>query len=547
MADILWAYSIGEDVNGNQITVQIWGPDDGRGAVEFTAGFPLCTLKWAMPEDEIFQATMMPSEANINFIIETTAQETLINEITNSYDNTHAVQILLGANRYWTGMLIADSISVEFMCEPNNLNIRATDSLNLLKDVNTHSFADVEIVNLYRSLEQLAFWQFYPDTDQSIFYNPQFEVPAATGQVITDVIFYRQFENDYDKLHAWLNDTGSFIVQHNGYWYIIGWLNYKSGALSGTWYKRQAYTPVSSTTITYSTIDVNADAGGVQRYSRPWPNVETVFVEQDLDQRYQFYQGTTTHSPAVDTYTETVFSKLIKKPNPGNKLNIGYYLEMTKTVGSSSHENRFRFRVTYDGEVFDVLSGQWSPTGSISWRETVTGFAGTNIQAMGNFTVPIGQRNADDNKLLTIEIDFFLNPGQTFISETDYAIHFINDQDSYPTHSVNAVNPRLELKHYYSSGDNFAGDMLESASSGYISTNWQYSAGLGSPTGALSKLRADAIFDEIAQANTLFEIGIDNMDGPINFYRTKKLQRMVALHFEQDMQRREGKIIGLKI
>lgn len=548
MADIIYAYADGADLDSNTVRVAIYGPDDSRSAVEFTAGFPLCTIKWRRDESGIYTDPFMVGEADINFLIETTAQDTLIREIANSAENTFSVQITVEGVRYWTGMIIPDTLSIELDCEPSNVNIRATDGLTNLKNYNNHDINYEYIYNFFTIMGQLKNWQFYPSNASSVFFNPQFIVDGSAKQVFQDVFFERQFDNDYEYLAAILNDTGCFMVQTNGYWYIIGLLNWAGGSLSGTWYKEDSLAAVSSTTLNYSTIDVNLDVGGIRRFTRPFEGVASAFDESGDIQATQNYSGTTAHSPAVWTYTETVISKTVDPVSLGYELEIQYWAEMQKNTGSSSHFNRFNWKVQFGTKYYNAATNAWNTTSSnIAHFDNVAGDSNSTIYVIGSFKVPLSAAGYNTAQTLTITLDFTqANSGVTVITNTAYNTSFIGNDLQNTEYQTGTTLPHMEIKHYFSGGNGLTGDMLYSGYlADYVGNNWSWPSGIGAPTGYLHELRADAIAARIDEAESLFECRIDNMDGPINFYRITKGRKLVAIHFEQDMQRREGSILGL--
>jgi hypothetical protein len=558
MANVLYAFSEGEDINGDVCRVEIWGPYRGDAPVEFTAGYPFCFLKWSRNEDEIYTDPFMFGEADINLLLETTAQEAILDGIAQSQENTYSVQIKVDGVRYWTGLLLPDTLTVEIDCNPANINIRASDGWQVLKASKNAAPAMTLHDAFYTLLGQLKNFEFYDPNFQSVFYQPQFEIIGSPDQVFVDAYFYHTAENDFEFLKAILNDLGMYVVQTNGYWYIIGLMNVGSGVFNGTWYREINDTPISSATLNYSTIVVNTDRGGIKRFTRPFNTVQSNYKASKL---VTGYNDSKSYSPAADISDHTIYDEFIHdQVDEKMVLKIDLNSDVSVVTGSNNYQVNCDVVIKcgvnyYDGQGF------WQPSYIRAFRFSTSDyeFSGTDIKAFVWATMEIPFEDLGTTALSQLTIDCRYSiwdvPNVAPVNGNILGVNFggvitaedVNIESSYTTDNTDTP-PILTIDHYFNDGGILKVDVIESLHhNDIVDDQWQWSAGVGSPTGYLQKLRADAIASLITNAETLFEISCDNLNGPASFYRIIKLQKLMPIQIDQDMIRREGKLLGLRL
>lgn len=548
MADIQYLYAIGEDINGDAVQFEIWGPDDGRGSVEFTAGFPFINIEWQRSEDDIFNDAFMFSEARVQLIIKDNIQRTLIEEIAGSLPNEHAVRILIDNVQYWTGILLPETLVIGMDCNPTVIDIRAVDGFRTLTDYKEHDITQTMAWNVYKILNNLPNWQFYPTSAQSIFFQPQIEVTGGTGNVFTDCEFQGIFDNDFEYLKAILNDLAMTMYHADGYYYIVGLLDIASGSFSGTWYKEDSLTAISSTTLNYTIYDINQDIGGVQMFTRPYNSVRAEYKRRS---NIAGLVKEETYSPDEDTDTINLINTSLYGDYPEDySITIEYTVKLTKTTGDNTELNEVLFLVK-SGTFYYVADTK-------SWTSVALGYAhenlildnpNTDIIINGTFDLPLGE--APNIGIFPLQIDVIWlvtddnGVGQNSVNKASVSLKITYNKDQEIFYETTSAAPQYLFNHNFNDNNFVLLDKVYSNSLGdYVDDNWNYST---YPDDFLHILKAKKIADLIGSAISKYEFNCDNLHGPAAFYRIQNTIKMLPLRIDMDLQRKEGQLLGLKV
>lgn len=551
MARFVQAVINGFDIDGAAFKVEIIGPGAVVDVVELQAGYPLAVVKWQRDESAIFTSTMMQSECEINFI-DTGNADAIINMLAGAADNTISVRVVYTGTPdvlFWCGIIMPDTLTVELSKNPKNVNIRATDGFSVLQEYTAHKgvatiheFGKV----FYPIISQLiCYTDNFLSSAQSVFFQPNFEVTGASNQVFKDVIFEREFDNDYEYLNAVLNDMGLYLVHTDGYYYMISVFSIATGSFSGTWYKEASITPIASTTLSYSTITSKTDVGGLRRWARPFGDVALSFSNGT---ETNDFIASEVHGTAVVDDQITVLNYKVGTSFIG-VLDCDISINSERDPAASSDTVRCFAKIKY-GNKWYTNKNTWSTTDQPYFYEDMTKYTGSGSYGQiafyqKKFTIDFAASGIGDNEIFKIDIyvSAVSSGSAARLKYLESQIYLSTQAQEEQTYTTGATLPQLQ-KEYFFGDDNILN------TSGLISTdladNVQDLWTDGTLTDYLHVIRASALKDATADPSEILEATIDNLVGPASFYNVAT-HKCMPLSLEMDMARKEGAIVGFKV
>jgi hypothetical protein len=539
---VIWGMSCTNEL----LEVGIYGPTYQDEIVNLTGADNMCVITHSRDENNWMSDTMMIAEIGVRWINDGASSEGIINAIVNGEEGDFCVAVVRdieGDNELLiTGVINPDTLTVEMGCN-GVVNMRAFDGLRTLKNYNTHIPTDPFAANFYRMMHKLPnFDNFYPSTAQSVFFSPQFTVTSAANQVFLDVAFERQFENDFDYLNAVLNDLLLMLVHTNGYWYMVGLKEWAVGSISGTWYKEQSYTAISSSTLNYTTYSPNVDEGALRRFTRPYGIIQLNYSPEGQSANAQ---ATIAHSPAVDNYNMTVVNDAIfGRPAKDFMLRVDYYTEITKNTGSTSHVNYFSFNVQYGSKYYDGVNKAWTTSSSVYAHSfNNTGTSENTVGGFGFFELPIGLAGIT-NATLIVRAIYNVNIGTANVITNTYAgLTFTGSAQESIVYTDGTTGSVLSGTMFFA--DNYTpriNGMFSFDLNAYTGNSWSN----GVTTNFLQNHKAAALKENLSPARTLYECFIDDNHGPLAFYDILG-NTALPVYCQQNVLRLEGNIVALSV
>jgi hypothetical protein len=555
MANELKAYCDFKNIDGELRRVEIWGPTSKLPAtpVELESAYPVAVINWQRKEDGIYTDPIMFSELSFRFYNVDGDADVIINQIIGGTENEWSIA-LFNSNPdpkelLWCGTILTDTLTSELGGPSELIEIRAADGFKTLQNYTTHDDVNVMGTNFYKCIRNtIGFTDHIGSAATSVFFGPQFTVPGTINQVFKDVVFEREFDNDYDWLVAVLNDLALYLVHWNGKYYFIPIFYAASGNISGTNYKEDL-TVVSSSTLSFSTLTTDINWKGTKRWTRPYKDI--ILSYKSGSNTFSESSGAS-YSPSVWQYFENVWNRFITgKPKNDLVLTLDWYAEMLKDSGSTNHFNIFNLYVKYGTKWFRGSDKTWVTSSAIADFNNVTGESGTTIYGQGVLNIPLGTADVSADSLLTVTLEFRqANSGVTIINSTNWGLLFtIQSEIDDIEHETGTNRPQLEGTFSFNGLGIFPIDALFSSSlsgGSYIDNNWEFPSIGGSLYGYLHVLKADLLKDNGIDPEELVEGFIDNLDGPLAFYNILGL-KCLPLRLQMDMNRKEGTITAWKV
>jgi hypothetical protein len=554
MANELKAYCDFKNIDGELRRVEIWGPTSKLplAAVELESAYPVAVINWQRKEDGIYTDPIMFSELSFRFYNVDGNADVIINQIIGGTENEWSIA-LFNSNPdpkelLWCGTILTDTLTSELGGPSELIEIRAADGFKTLQNYTTHDDVNVMGTNFYKCIRNtIGFTDHIGSAATSVFFGPQFTVPGSTDQVFKDVVFEREFDNDYDWLVAVLNDLALYLVHWNGMYYLIPIFYAASGNISGTNYKEDL-TAVSSSTLSFSTLTTDINWKGTKRWTRPYADILNVYDssgEQYVD------SITTSHSPSVSSNSLTMFSKTVGDKILTN-LEIEYAVSIIKSASSTGCNHLISLIVQHGSYYYSRKSASWTTTPSVASYTQATNEVGVVIDLDNTAKVPMLTSPAPNNSLLSVTLSVTLqdtsgSPKVITSIRHSITMDLVGESDAVAEYATGTTEPRLEIKHYFNDESVLSIDGLYSNSLGtQISNNWEFPSIGGSVYGKLHVLKSDLLKDNGIDPEELVEGFIDNLDGPLAFYNILGL-KCLPLRLQMDMNRKEGTITGWKV
>lgn len=498
------------------ICIEIWGQGTYEDFIVLDGADNMCMITHSRNEQQVFTDPFMFAEITLRWVNNSADSETVISAIAASQEGDFFLQVILDPStlnqRVITGIILPDTLTVDLDCK-GVAELRAFDGLKTLENYSTHVATDTLATNFWRMLNNLPNYAgFYPTTAQSVFFSPQFLVTGSAAQVFKDCKFERTFDNDYDYLQAVLSDLNMFLVHTNGYWYLIGLTLWTSGSISGTWYKEQSQTALSSTTLNYSTVVSDIEEGGLRRFTRPFKDVVSTYTPSDTKKVLNLSEATSGPTDVLDAFSAT--GRFIA---PNSPVIIQGLAKLIATSGAPTDTRDIRIQVKF-GTKYLTDGGTWTTTAS--WIPLPIDFVSATYYSVGNIYihVDLAASLVSGYNEFSIRAEYTSDDGGSGnldVMQLDITLTLPAADTEEETYTTGSARPAYEIPYNFSSGSILGIDgVYSNGLASYVSNQFA----LGANTGELHKVRATALKTILANAQTIYECFATSFNGPVLFY-----------------------------
>lgn len=271
------------NIDGEQWRINIVDSEyAGTSPFEFTVGGYGFELEYSASINDPFQA-VIPSSLRFEFIIQNSNDEALLTNLASSEEGRYTVTVIdANSDLWWSGTIVADQVSVVDEAYPQRCEIRATDDLGILKEIEFKSgsvgyggFAELQ-AHLWQALSKVRHWSNLNWNDDMLLWSNNLvaaDTISSALDMLSNVALHHStwydyedgtvvgFASAYDVLNDIATAFNARVFQYKGKMYFVPvgcYADFTTSSSSLSLYAVDGYGNVSASA---SSLDVGLHAG----------------------------------------------------------------------------------------------------------------------------------------------------------------------------------------------------------------------------------------------------------------------------------------------